>query len=83
MKVLSILEKNSISIGFVHKSQNLAIFGPTLTYKRSRDFWTVYPVVANLVSKVAQDFNEKTCEVARQYLRALRNYRENSGGEGG
>ena len=30
--------KKSISIGFVHKSQNLAIFGPTLTYKRSRNF---------------------------------------------
>ena len=72
--------KKSISIGFVHKSQNLAILGPTLTYKRSRDLRTVYPVVANMVSKVAQDFNENTHEVARQYLRALRNYRGKSRG---
>ena len=56
--------KKSISIGFVHKSQNLAIFGPTLTYKRSRNFRTVHPVVANLVSKVAQDSKEKSREVA-------------------
>ena len=51
-------------------------------YKMLRNFGTMYPDVANLVSKYAGDFKVKTHEMSRQNLFALRNYRAKCRGGG-
>ena len=57
------------------KSQNWANFGLTCIPEKVRDFVTVRAVTANLVSKDARDFKEKSHETARRDLLALRTYR--------
>ena len=74
--------ENSICIDFVHKITFWAILGPTCTYKMLRNFGTVYPGVANFVSKVAQDLKEKSHGTVRCHLFALQIYREKCRGGG-
>ena len=50
------------------KSQNLANFGLTRVPEKGRGFVTVRAVTANLVSKDARDFKEKSQETARRDL---------------
>ena len=57
------------------KSQNWANFGLTCIPEEGRGFVTVRAVTANLVSKDARDFKEKSHETARRDLLALRTYR--------
>ena len=57
------------------KSQKWANFGLTFIYKKGRGFITVCAVAANLVSKDAQDFKEKSHETAQWDLHALQTYR--------
>ena len=57
------------------KSQNLANFGLTCIPEKGRGIVTVRAVTANLVSKDARDFKEKSHETARQDLLALQTYR--------
>ena len=57
------------------KSQNWANFGLTCVPEKGRGFVTVHAVTANLVSKDARYFKEKSHETARQDLLALRTYR--------
>ena len=57
------------------KSQNLANFGLTCVPEKGRDFITVRAVTANLVSKDARDFKEKSHETAQRALLVLRTYR--------
>ena len=56
------------------KSQNWANFGLTCIPEKGRGFVTVRAVTANLVSKNARDFKEKSHETARRDLLALRIY---------
>ena len=62
-------------IGNVHKITKLANFGLTCIPEKGRGFVTVGAVTANLVSKDARDFKEKSHETARRDLLALRTCR--------
>ena len=57
------------------QSQNWANFGLACVPEKGRGFVTVRAVTANLVSKDARDFKEKSNETARRDLLALRTYR--------
>ena len=57
------------------KSQNLANFGLTCIPEKGRSFIMVRAVTANLVSKDARDFKEKSHETAQRDLLVLRTYR--------
>ena len=56
------------------RSQNIANFGLTCVPEKGHGFVTVCAVTANLVSKDARDFKEKS-ETARRDLLALQTYR--------
>ena len=51
---MSYMTNTLLSIGNVHKSQNLANFGLTCIPEKGRGFVTVRAVTANLVSKDAR-----------------------------
>ena len=74
--------KIDISICFVHKSRNLAIFGLTCIDKRSRDFVTEGPIFEIFVLKRAQDPKEKSHQAAARHLAAFWSNKKNSGGGG-
>ena len=57
------------------RSQNIANFGLTCVPEKGHGFVTVRAVTANLVSKDARDFKEKSHETARRDLLALQTYR--------
>ena len=66
---------------FVHKPMQNADFGQILCRRASRDLATDGPIYANLVSKDAQDLNEKSHEKACRDLRRSRgSHRFRAGG---
>ena len=73
---------NLICIDFVHEITFLSDFWPDAFFLNMRNFGTAYPVVANLVSKVARDVKEKSHETPRRELFALQKYRAKHGGGG-
>ena len=75
-----VIWQNSENIAFhrkctVHCTQNWPNFGLTCVPEKGRGFVTVRTVTANLVSKDARDFKEKSHETARRDLLVLRTYR--------
>ena len=66
--------RKTISNEFAHKTQKWAFLGTTSSYENPRNVTMVYSFLANLVSKVVQDFKEKSHKIAQRYLCVFRNY---------
>ena len=58
--------KKSLCHWFCTQNGKISLFGLTFGHKRSRDSVMVGPIFANLVSKYARGFKEKTHEIARR-----------------
>ena len=71
---------NLICIDFVHEITFLSDFWLDAFFLNMRNFGTEYPVIANLVSKVARDVKEKSPETPRRELSVFPKYRAKHGG---
>ena len=66
---MSYMTKHCFPLEMYTKSQTWANFGLTCVPEKGRGFVTVRAVTANLVSKDARDFKEKSNETARRDTR--------------